>query len=245
MATVVAAALLGGFFMVKAVIADIATKPVKPSQSPSAAAYKPSPASPTPPPPSVAPPSKEPSKPPKTPGPPECGGGFKGEKATAQQVNAALDKAAKTRFWTETPIYGVPPELIKAIAQQESGWFSNCIAADGGIGTMQLMNTTVEHMHLIFESTKQYGPYTLAGNTMLGSAYLQWLMREIGKAAFGSDFSMDPAACANRKACLLNAVISAYNFGHQAVIDEIKDGDDVNYPNVGYVDNVRELMTRY
>src|SRR5689334_4920266 len=38
--------------------------------------------------------------------------------------------------------YGLPPNLLLAIAWQESGWTQHVIARDGGIGTMQIMPST-------------------------------------------------------------------------------------------------------
>lgn len=132
---------------------------------------------------------------------------------------------------------------MKAIAWQESGWQSACQAKDGGVGTMQLMKGTVDLINGKLDAPLD--PRTLSGNTRLGSFYLQWLVKEIGDKSFHGDYSIDPTSCSNRRPCLLNAVISAYNAGHGAVVAELNDNDGVNYPNVSYVDNVREIMTRY
>lgn len=65
----------------------------------------------------------------------------------------------------------LPPRLIKAVAEQESGWQSAIIACDGGIGTMQVMPATADWMNQRFGVS--HDVHTLSGNTMLGSALLQ------------------------------------------------------------------------
>lgn len=243
MSLVVALVLAGGFFLAKSALDALAnpnaqpspTRPPKSSPSPSLA---PSPTpSPTPPPsPSPSPTKASPKPSPKS----ECYR-LRGKNLPRSQVEAALEKAADSRLWTETPIYRTSRELVKAIAWQESGWQSACMAKDGGIGTMQLMPGTVDLINVKLDAPLD--PYTLSGNTKLGSFYLQWLTKWLGDMHFGGNYSLDPAPCANHKPCLLNAVISAYNAGHGATDEELGDGDEVNYPNVRYVDNVREIMT--
>ncbi|MEV4417526.1 lytic transglycosylase domain-containing protein [Catellatospora sp. NPDC049609] len=181
------------------------------------------------------------------------------------QVQAALEQAAARRFWTVSQV-SLPPKLIKAVAMQESGWQSAIIACDGGIGTMQVMPATAAWLNDDSPFAMDEDVHTLHGNTMIGSAYLQWLIRYFGmKYAIGcpepdpaspapcqpdytlreDDCSQDPTVSDSREWCLLNAVISAYNYGQGAVDKEITDGDDVYYPNPQYVGNVRALMNNY
>lgn len=174
---------------------------------------------------------------------------YEGENAPEAEVGAALEAAAARRFWTVSQV-SLPPRLIKAVAEQESGWQSAIIACDGGIGTMQVMPNTADWMNQRFGTS--YDVHTLTGNTMLGSAFLQWLIKYFGDAYFGGDYTVSDSDCQlvaevpdHREWCLLNAVISAYNFGHGAVEDEATDGDDVYYPNHQYIENVRALMARY
>jgi hypothetical protein len=232
-----------------------------PSPSPSAA---PSPTPAEPEPPSAAParerPRPEPSRAPVTipePPPPaaeplpddvDCPY-YDGENASQSQVTTALDAAAAQPFWTVSQV-SLPPQLIKAVAEQESGWQSAIIACDGGIGTMQVMPSTAEWMNQRFGTSHDVG--TLTGNTMLGSAFLQWLVKYFGDVYFEGDYMIDNTDCQqvpevpdHREWCLLNAVISAYNFGHGAVDSEATDGDETYYPNHQYIENVRALMARY
>jgi hypothetical protein len=115
---------------------------------------------------------------------------------------------------------------------------------------MQVMPNTADWMNQRFD--RSYDVHTLSGNTMLGSAFLQWLVKYFGDAYFGGDYTIRGEDCRqvpdvpdHREWCLLNAVISAYNFGQGAVDDEASDGDDVYYPNHRYVENVRALMAGY
>jgi hypothetical protein len=115
---------------------------------------------------------------------------------------------------------------------------------------MQVMPATADWMNQRFDTS--YDVDTLTGNTMLGSAFLQWLVKYFGDVYFGGDYAIRGADCQqlpevpdHREWCLLNAVISAYNHGHGAVDDEAGDGDETYFPNHQYVENVRALMTRF
>ncbi|WP_155370302.1 transglycosylase SLT domain-containing protein [Catellatospora vulcania] len=192
---------------------------------------------------------------------------YKGTNAPKADVEAALESAAARKFWTVSQVT-LPPKLIKAVAMQESGWQSAIIACDGGIGTMQVMSSTATWLNDDSPFTLDEDVNTLQGNTVLGSAYLQWLIRYFGmKYGIGceepdpavspapactpdytlreDDCRRDPAVADSKEWCLLNAVISAYNYGQNAVDKEINDGDEVWYPNAPYVANVRALMERY
>ncbi|GAA2373493.1 hypothetical protein Cme02nite_02260 [Catellatospora methionotrophica] len=191
----------------------------------------------------------------------------KGAGAPMADVEAALEAAAARKFWTVSQVT-LPAKVIKAVAMQESGWQSTIVACDGGIGTMQVMPSTATWLNDDSPFTLDEDVNTLQGNTMLGSAYLQWLIRYFGmKYGFGceepdpdvspapactpdytlreDDCRQDPAVADSKEWCLLNAVIAAYNFGQGAVDKEILDGDAVWYPNATYVLNVRALMERY
>jgi LysM repeat protein len=81
------------------------------------------------------------------------------------QVNALLHRAAA--------IYGLPANLLLAIAWQESGWYQHVIAWDGGIGVMQLMPYTA--MAINTGTGIRRDPYHLWDNILLGAQYLRWL----------------------------------------------------------------------
>lgn len=167
-----------------------------------------------------------------------------GVDAPKTEVKTALEAAAAQKFWTVSQVT-LPAKLIKAVAWQESGWQSTIIACDGGIGTMQVMPNTAEWMNTRFETN--YDVHTLTGNTMIGSAYLQWLIKWFGDSYFNGDYTVDAADCASgdpnvpdyTTPCLLNAVIASYNYGYAAV----GTANGIVIPNPQYVMNVRALMT--
>lgn len=69
--------------------------------------------------------------------------------------------------------YGLPANLLLAIAWQESGWYQHVIARDGGIGVMQLMPGTA--MGINAGTGIRRDPYHLRDNINLGATYLRWL----------------------------------------------------------------------
>lgn len=121
------------------------------------------------------------------------------------QVEALLRQAARR--------YGLPSNLLLAIAWQESGWYQHVIARDGGIGVMQIMPYTA--MALNAGTHMRRDPYNLVDNIYLGATYLSWLWR-----SFHGN---------------LSRVISAYNEGGWAVVHR-------GIFNWRYVRNVLYLM---
>jgi hypothetical protein len=112
--------------------------------------------------------------------------------------------------------YGLPANLLMAIAWQESGWNQHVIAWDGGIGVMQLMPYTA--MSLNASTHFRRDPYHLVDNIYLGATYLDYLWHNF----HGN----------------LPEVISAYNEGGWAVVHR-------GIFNWRYVNNVLALMNRF
>ncbi|GIF72636.1 transglycosylase SLT domain-containing protein [Asanoa siamensis] len=163
---------------------------------------------------------------------------YEGTQASRAAAKAALTDAAGRTYWpTSAPSLKVPLDLVKATAYQESGWQSNIIACDGGIGLMQVMPDTAAFVNQRFD--KSYDIKDYEDNAALGANYLAWLIKYFGDVYFKGDYSADPADCASHDdLCLLNAVIAAYNFGPGAV----DTSNGLVIPNPRYVDNVRSLM---
>lgn len=109
--------------------------------------------------------------------------------------------------------YGLPANLLLAIAWQESGWYQHVIAWDGGIGVMQLMPYTAQGINA--GTGLHRDPYHLWDNLNLGATYLSWLWHN-----FRGN---------------LDDVISGYNEGGWAVIHR-------GIFNWRYVNNVLYLM---
>lgn len=100
-----------------------------------------------------------------------------GTAATRAQVKEALTAAAGRTYWpTSAPSIKVPLNLVKATAWQESGWQSNIIACDGGIGLMQVMPDTATFVNNRFGQSHDVRDYK--DNATLGANYLAWLMTE-------------------------------------------------------------------
>lgn len=125
--------------------------------------------------------------------------------STRAEVTAMLRQVAAR--------YGLPANLLLAIAWQESGWTQHVIARDGGIGVMQLMPYTA--MSINAGTSVRRDPYHLWDNLNLGATYLYWLWQNF----HGN----------------LVKVISAYNEGGWAVIHR-------GIFNWGYVNSVLYLM---
>ncbi|MFR9778484.1 transglycosylase SLT domain-containing protein [Micromonospora sp. MS34] len=183
--------------------------------------------------------TKVPPSPP-TPAPSGCQPSYRGTRATRSQVKSALSDAAAKTYWpTSAPDIKIPLTLLKATAWQESGWQSDIVACDGGIGLMQVMPATADWMNQRFGESYDIDDYR--DNAYLGANYLAWLTKYIGDMYFESDFRLDASLCtAELNSCLLNAIIAAYNYGPYAVAQE---GEPLTIPNPQYVRNVRALMT--
>nr|MDT0659633.1 lytic transglycosylase domain-containing protein [Micromonospora sp. DSM 115978] len=171
--------------------------------------------------------------------PTTCVPSYVGPQAGRAEVKAALtDAAGRVYMPYSAPSIRVPLELVKAVAWQESGWQSNIVACDGGIGLMQVMPATAEWINLIFEESYDINDYR--DNAPLGANYLAWLIKFFGDSYFDRTYQVSAADCASSTDhCLLNLVIAAYNYGPYAV-----DTDQgLVIPNPQYVRNVRALMT--
>jgi len=67
---------------------------------------------------------------------------------------------------------GLSPELLKAVAAQESGFQADVVSPAGAIGVMQLMPGTAAELGV--------DPYNAAANIMGGARYLASLLRQFG-----------------------------------------------------------------
>jgi soluble lytic murein transglycosylase-like protein len=192
-------------------------------------------------PPPAAPPPAHPAAPPVTASP-AAGAtcpSHTGTDAPKADVQAALLAAAAKAVWPNIggPAITLRPELVEAIAWEESGWQSTILSCDGGIGTMQIMTDTASWANSKFHTS--YDVNTLAGNVGIGSAYLQWLTKYYGDAYFNGNYSLagDPD-----KLALLDCVIAAYQAGF-GTVDAALDGPDHTLPNWWYVYAVEGFMT--
>lgn len=79
---------------------------------------------------------------------------------------------------TQAQAAGVDPALVKAVAWQESGW-QMVTAADGGIGIMQLMPSTVTWVETALLG-QTINPYDPAQNVRAGVAILRYYLSVLG-----------------------------------------------------------------
>lgn len=172
---------------------------------------------------------------------PGCTEKFVGKPITRATVKSLLTAAAGRTYWpVSAPDLSVPLPLVKAVAWQESTWRSNVLACDGGIGLMQVMPETAVYLNQRFE--KSYDVQAPADNATLGVNYLAWLTKYFGDVYFEGRYELTAADCTGTTdLCLLNMVISGYNYGFGAV-DEAYDNNKP-LPNPRYVKGVRKLLT--
>jgi LysM repeat protein len=75
--------------------------------------------------------------------------------------------------------YGVPAELLKALAWWESGWNNGVVSPAGAIGIGQILPSTAEHI-----STQMLGvsldPNVAEDNIRMSARYLRWLFDHTG-----------------------------------------------------------------
>ncbi|HEX8997168.1 MAG TPA: transglycosylase SLT domain-containing protein [Ktedonobacterales bacterium] len=76
--------------------------------------------------------------------------------------------------------YGLPVNLVKSVAWQESRWHADVLSCDGGIGLMQIQYYTYPWLNSVSEpicglTETNDDPYTVDGNADLGAKYLKWL----------------------------------------------------------------------
>jgi hypothetical protein len=183
----------------------------------------------------VKPPAKEKPPAPQAPGPTKTSGcpTYPGTAASLPDVKAALTSSASHQYWVGVtrpsnlvgpmPTITVPLDLMKAMAFQESSWKSNAIACDDGVGTMQIMKSTMDQVNNRFG--ENFDRNRLADNTALGAAYLEWLVMWFGTVYFVGpdgtqhfDWNTEAQLGPNGQIVKLrDAVIASYNVGPGSV----------------------------
>lgn len=174
--------------------------------------------------------------PPKPPAPGCTGPKYVGTPASREQVKTALEAAAARTYWpTSAPQIKVPANLVKAVAWQESGWQSNVVACDGGVGLMQVMPDTARFVNQRFGQSYNIDNYQ--DNAFLGANYLAWLIKYFGDVYFQGNYDLTVRDPDNP--VLLDAVIAAYNVG----FGNVDTSQGLVIPNRQYVNNVEALMS--
>jgi len=100
---------------------------------------------------------------------------YAGNNPSQAQIATALANAAAQ--------YGLPVNLVKAVAWQESHWHEDVTSCDGGIGLMQVQYYVYSWLNQVSipsatgcgMSATNYDPYKLQDNADLGAKYLKYL----------------------------------------------------------------------
>src|SRR2546421_588819 len=119
------------------------------------------------------PPTGPQGPPPRSPAPGASCPTYTGPVAPRSDVAAAISSASGHAF---NPTLGAkdpnPPAikvrlaLIQGMAWEETSWQSTIVSCDGGVGTMQVMQTTADWMNAKYRTG--YDFHTLTGNVMVG-----------------------------------------------------------------------------
>ena len=91
-----------------------------------------------------------------------------GPPASRDSVRSAID------YWSR--VYGVDPELTRALAWMESGFQQDVVSSVGAIGVMQLLPETWEFVDTVLLGVRT--PRTYQGNVRAGVRYLRWQLDE-------------------------------------------------------------------
>ncbi len=75
-------------------------------------------------------------------------------------------------------VYGVDPQLARALAWMESGFQEDVVSSAGAIGVMQLLPETWEWVDTVL--LRQPTPRTYDGNVRAGVRYLRWQLDQFG-----------------------------------------------------------------
>lgn len=90
--------------------------------------------------------------------------------AAPSTVEGLLESAAAAR--------GLPADLVKAVAYQESGWQQDVVSSAGAIGVMQVMPDTADYVNEVL-GAGDLDERDAAGNVTLGTTYLDHLVEQM------------------------------------------------------------------
>ena len=93
-----------------------------------------------------------------------------GPPASRDAIRVEIDRWAR--------IYGVDPQLARALAWMESGFQQDVVSSVGALGVMQLLPETWEFVDTVLLGIRT--PRNYAGNVRAGVRYLRWQLDEFG-----------------------------------------------------------------
>lgn len=91
-----------------------------------------------------------------------------GPPASRDDVRSAID------YWSR--VYGVDPQLARALAWMESGFQQDVVSSVGALGVMQLLPETWEFVDVVLLGVRT--PRNHQGNVRAGVRYLRWQLDE-------------------------------------------------------------------
>lgn len=98
--------------------------------------------------------------------------------APARAVTIRPDRARLAPLFDEYAARaGVPADLAKAMAWQESGWQSGIVSSTRAVGVMQLMPATVDFVsQILLRRGENLDPTDPAQNILMGTRFLRYLL---------------------------------------------------------------------
>lgn len=87
--------------------------------------------------------------------------------------------ALRPRFEKWAAHYGVPADLLEALAWVESGWQRTVVSRTGAVGIGQLQPDTVDHVRLLI-GIKKLDPYNADDNIRMSARFLRFLLDSTG-----------------------------------------------------------------
>ncbi len=76
--------------------------------------------------------------------------------------------------------YGVPPDLVMAVAYRESGWQSQVVSPKGAIGVGQILPNTADWIAGDLIKIPELDPYNPDDNIRMSARFLSWLIGYMG-----------------------------------------------------------------
>src|SRR5438309_413886 len=84
-------------------------------------------------------------------------------------------------YWART--YGVPSDLLKALAWYESGWQNNVVSSTGAVGIGQLEPWTSDFISGTLLKTPSLSPAKVDDNIRMSARFLRFLLDQTGGAS--------------------------------------------------------------
>ena len=92
-----------------------------------------------------------------------------------------LALAPRFDYWANR--YGVPPDLLKALAWYESGWQNNVVSSTGAVGVGQLEPWTSDFVAGVLLKNPNLTPQKVDDNIRMSARFLRFLLDQTGGAA--------------------------------------------------------------